>query len=62
MLNDCWPVTADLVRRSIAKQVDRLKGAYPGGELATAAKIFEDMMTSDKFTEFLTLVAYDHID
>ncbi len=62
MLNDCWPVTPDMVRRSIARQVERLKQAYPGPELATAAKIFEDMMTSDKFTEFLTLVAYDYID
>ena len=27
-----------------------------------AARLFEDMMTSGDFAEFLTLVAYDHID
>jgi hypothetical protein len=28
----------------------------------TASELLEKMMTSPEFTEFLTLVAYDHID
>ena len=52
-------VTRDLVRKIIAEEISRLpaNGQYP-----LASKLFEEMMTSDEFPEFLTLVAYDHID
>ena len=58
MLSDGRQVTKDLVREVIAEQRSRLKGA----RTAEAAQIYEHMMTSADFAEFLTLVAYDYID
>jgi len=57
-LSDGRPVTQDMVRRTIAEQRNKLKGS----RMAEAAEIFERMMTSTDFAEFLTLKAYDYID
>ncbi len=57
-LSDGRPVTQEMVRQAIAEQKNKLKG----GRMAEAAEIFERMMTSPDFAEFLTLVAYDYID
>jgi malate synthase len=56
-LSDGRPVTRDLVRSVIAEQKVQLKGS----RMAEAADIYERMMTSPDFAEFLTLVAYDYI-
>ena len=61
-LNDGRPVTAELVKKTIAEVVDSLRGLIGGEQLSRAAGIYERMMTSGDFDEFLTLVAYDHID
>jgi malate synthase len=55
---DGRPVTQEMVRQTIADQRNMLKG----GRMAEAAEIFERMMTSADFAEFLTLEAYDYID
>jgi malate synthase len=57
-LSDGRPVTAELVRAMIAEQKNKLKGS----RMAEAAEIFERMMTSPDFEEFLTLVAYDCLE
>jgi malate synthase len=57
-LSDGRPVTQEMVRQTIAEQKNKLKG----GRMTEAAEIFERMMTSADFAEFLTLVAYDYID
>jgi malate synthase len=57
-LSDGRKVTQEMVRQTIAEQKNKLQGA----RLSEAAAIFERMMTSPDFTEFLTLVAYDYID
>jgi malate synthase len=57
-LSDGHPVTQEMVRNIIAQQKSKL----PGGRIAEASEIFERMMTSPDFAEFLTLVAYDYID
>jgi len=51
-------VTQEMVCHAIAEQKNKLKG----GRMTEAAEIFERMMTSSDFAEFLTLVAYDYID
>jgi len=61
-LNDGREVTADLVKRAIADVAEGLRGSIGGETLARAAHIYEEMMTSADFSEFLTLVAYDYID
>jgi malate synthase len=53
-LNDGRPVTAELVKRTIAD--------VAGEQPSRAASIFEQMMTRGDFPEFLTLVAYEYID
>jgi malate synthase len=57
-LSDGRPVTQEMVRQVIAEQNNKLKGA----RIAEAAEIYDRMMTSPDFAEFLTLVAYDYID
>jgi malate synthase len=57
-LSDGRPVTQELVRQIIAEQ----KAKLPGSRMANAAEIYDRMMTSPDFAEFLTLVAYNYID
>ena len=37
-------------------------GRFDKGHFDTAARLYEEMMTSDEFPDFLTLVAYDRLD
>jgi len=57
-LSDGRPITAEIVRCVVVEQRDKLKGARS----EEAAEIFDHMMTSPDFAEFLTLVAYDYIE
>ncbi|HOK48263.1 MAG TPA: malate synthase A, partial [Bryobacteraceae bacterium] len=61
-MNDGRPVTAELVKQTIASVADSLQDKLGGQELARAARLYEEMMTSAEFPEFLTLVANQHID
>jgi len=61
-LSDGRPVTAELVKQTIADVTDRLRASIGGEQLGRAARIYEQMMTTGDFPEFLTLVAYDYID
>jgi len=60
-------VTPQLVRQAIAEELEKLRQQlgverFDSSGFKTAAQIFDSMMTSVDFPEFLTLVAYDHID
>jgi len=57
-LTDGRVVTQELVGSVIDEQENKLGGA----KMDTAARIFQQMMTSPDFPEFLTSVAYDYID
>jgi hypothetical protein len=35
---------------------------FASSQLGTAANILDDLMTGEKFQDFLTLVAYDYLD
>jgi malate synthase len=66
-LSDGRTVAPQLVRQTIAEELEKLRkqlGAERFGSAGfnTAAEIFQSMLTSADFPEFLTLVAYDHID
>ena len=61
-LDDGRPVTPELVRRLTDEVLEKLKAKAPGGRFADAGRLFEQMMTSAEFPEFLTLVAYDYLD
>jgi malate synthase len=62
MLSEGRPVTAELVKRTIADVAEELRGPTGGEQLARAAGIYQEMTTSEAFPEFLTLVAYEYID
>ncbi|TAL52378.1 malate synthase A [Pandoraea sp.] len=63
VLDDGRKVSAELVRELIPQELAKVKQTV-GGETPTydrAAKIFEEMSTSEHFTEFLTLPLYEEI-
>jgi len=66
-LNDGRKITGDLVRATIAEELRNIRktvggSAYNNGKFDVASNMFEEMMTSDDFPEFMPLVAYDHLD
>ena len=46
--------------RPIAEEIDRKN--LNGGQFDLAARLFNQLMTGSDFPEFLTLVAYEHLD
>jgi malate synthase len=58
-LKDGRAVTPALVRNIMDQVLENVRGA---GKFDLAAELFWDMMTRAEFPEFLTLVAYEHID
>jgi malate synthase len=66
-LSDGRVVTPELVRHTIGEELEKIRaelGAarFDGGRFDPAARLFGQMMTGEEFPEFLTLVAYDHLD
>jgi malate synthase len=66
-LDDGRPVDAALVRNTVREELAKLKNAlgperYANGHFDRAAELFEQMITSREFVDFLTLPAYDYID
>jgi malate synthase len=63
-LEDGRKVTAELVRALIPPELARVKKAAEGdpADYERAARIFEDMSTSERFAEFLTLALYEELE
>ncbi|HXT02505.1 MAG TPA: malate synthase A [Elusimicrobiota bacterium] len=62
-LSDGRPVTAALARAILTEELARLQGSrYPMEKLQSAAKIFDEMFAAERFTEFLTVPAYDRLN
>jgi malate synthase len=66
-LSDGRPVTTEFVRTACAEQIEKLRqelgpDQFEKRRFHEAAEIFERMMTSPEFPEFLTLAAYSYID
>ncbi|HXM37062.1 MAG TPA: malate synthase A [Gemmatimonadales bacterium] len=59
-LTDGRVVTQDLVETITAEE--RKKNKLTGGKFDLAAELFAQLMTGSEFPEFLTLVAYDHLE
>jgi malate synthase len=65
-LQDGRAVTPDLIRETIATQLGHIRSIvggqrYDSGQFPLAAKLFEEMMLSNRCADFLTLAAYEHI-
>ena len=61
-LSDGRPVTAEFVRAVLARQQSRLHTQLPARELALAMQLYEEMILSPDFAEFLTERAYGCLD
>jgi malate synthase len=66
-LADGRAVTPALVRDTISDEMEKIRGLlgperFDGGKFDLASRLFDQMMTGTEFAEFLTLVAYDHLD
>jgi malate synthase len=65
-LNDGRAITNQLVARTMREELEKLKGMlgadrFQHGKFELAAQLFERMMTSPNFDEFLTLAAYEYV-
>ena len=54
------PITQAIVEAIVAEETE--KKNLQGGKFDLAAQLFTDMMTGTEFPEFLTLIAYDHLE
>jgi malate synthase len=63
-LTDGSPITRDLVRKVIGEEVASIRDNRGAAvtKLDTAREVFEELAFSESFPEFLTLVAYAHLD
>ncbi|HTI32465.1 MAG TPA: hypothetical protein VL422_02245, partial [Miltoncostaea sp.] len=65
VLDDGRDVDTELFRALLAEELEKIHGQYPENlhsYFDRAAKLFDDISTSDDFVEFLTLPAYSMID
>ena len=61
-MDDGRPVTPEFVRQAIEEQAQKLESRIHRAELDRAVQLYQNMMTTPDFPEFLTLAAYDYID
>jgi malate synthase len=65
-LNDGRAITGELVVHTMREELEKLKGMlgadrFQKGKFELAGQLFETMMTSPNFDEFLTLAAYEYV-
>jgi malate synthase len=62
MLEDGRKITAEMVKKMVAEELQGIKDAgYEGMTIDRAAQIFEQMSTQETFAEFLTLPLYEEL-
>jgi malate synthase len=67
VLSDGRKVTPELIRTLFQTQMGKLKellgdDRFGRGNYAQAGKLIEEIVLKDEFTEFMTLVGYEHLD
>jgi malate synthase len=67
VLDDGRRVTLELVESLIPEEMETIRQevgaeAFGSGHYKLAAKLFEDITKADELADFLTLVAYEHLD
>jgi malate synthase len=66
-MSDETSITPDLVRRTISEELEKLRNRlgsarFEAGKFDLAGRLFEQMMTSSIFADFMPLMAYDCLD
>ena len=62
LLEDGRPVNGALVSSIMDRTVEELRGRIPTKQLENAVSLYNEMLTTDAFPDFLTLRAYDYLD
>jgi malate synthase len=67
VLSDGRKVTTELCHQLFEEQLDKLRQAvgpeaFERGHYAAARRLIEDIVVRDEFTEFMTLVGYEHLN
>jgi malate synthase len=67
VLADGRKITPELIRAYFQSQMGKLKAMvgddrFARGSYVKAGKLIEDIVLKDEFTEFMTLVGYEHLD
>jgi malate synthase len=65
-MNNGTSITPDLVRRTISEELDKSRNRlgsaqFESGKFDLAGKLFDQMMTSSEFADFMPLAAYDFL-
>ncbi len=66
ILDDGRDVSVPLFREVMSEELEKIRGQvgperYDSGHFALAARLMDQLCTSEEFVDFLTLVAYEHI-
>ncbi len=66
-MSDGRKVTAQLCRELFGQQMDKLQKAvgadrFAAGHYGLARELIEGIAMRDEFTEFMTLVGYEHLE
>jgi malate synthase len=66
-LSDGRELTLDLVRTWMTEEMDKIEEAvgaeaFRAGRFEQAASLFEKLVSEEAFVDFLTWIAYDHLD
>ena len=66
-LADGRKVTAEMVDSALPEELNKIKSlygeaAYASSKIGVATEIFRQLVDEDRFVDFLTLIAYEHID
>jgi malate synthase len=61
-LDDGQPMTAERYAAVRNEELARLSSSFPGFRWTDAARLLDDLVLDDAFTEFLTLPAYGLLD
>jgi malate synthase len=66
-LPDGRKITVELSRSMLQEELGRIRTAvgekqYDAGQFARASQLFDEIMTSEEFVQFLTLPAYQYLD
>jgi malate synthase len=66
-LSDGRKVTQELYRSLLPEELDKIKALYgenlfAQGKFNLAARVFDQLVAADRFIDFLTPLAYEHLD
>ena len=67
VLDDGREVTVELYRQILTEELDKIRAQvgqdrYESGHFTLASQLLDKITTDDAFADFLTLVAYEHLD